>query len=125
MFNAALASLRRWARYGLAVPPSALPIGLNADGTVARDTFGNALGGVRTPQLEVPIATLLGTGGCSPLVGSTMPFGGATLAALYPTHQDYVGTVRTAARRARRQRFLLRPDVRQILGEASQAAVPP
>ena len=61
---------------------------------VARDSFGNALGGIRLPQHAVAIATNTGVNsgavGWCPLYGSSQPFDDATLNALYPDYRIYV-----------------------------------
>lgn len=57
VWDAALHRLVVWVRTG-EPPPRAERIRLEPDGrTVARDRHGNALGGVPTPYLEVPVAT--------------------------------------------------------------------
>ena len=60
----------------------------------ARDANGNVLGGVRSPQVDAPIATLGGVGnsGTGPvgkfcvLFGTTVPFNASRIHALYPNH---------------------------------------
>ena len=68
-------------------------------GTVARDRFGNALGGLRTPFVDVPTATFSATDGSAhdtplsglcPLMGFSTPFRHTTLHALYRSHAAYV-----------------------------------
>jgi Alpha/beta hydrolase domain len=58
----------------------------------ARDQYGIALGGVRTPWVDAPIATLSGLGqrvrGFGFLFGSTRKFTGSQLAARYPDGRD-------------------------------------
>ena len=69
---------------------------------IARDARGNALGGIRTPAVDVPISRLDGTLApgksviCS-LFGSRAPFSAAKLQQLYPTHADYVAKVKGSA----------------------------
>jgi hypothetical protein len=41
-------------------PPAGKPISL-VDGVIERDEFGNAVGGLRLPELDVPLATYLGS----------------------------------------------------------------
>ena len=57
-------------------------------------------GGIRTPQVEAPIATLSGLGqsgtGFCFLFGTTAPFDAAKLAALYPSHAAFVKAWNTA-----------------------------
>ena len=42
-----------------AAPPAGPPLGVDHD-AVARDENGNAIGGVRTPPVDAPVATLTG-----------------------------------------------------------------
>jgi Alpha/beta hydrolase domain len=87
--SAAVAQLDRWVRDGTP-PPKADRIETTGpdDLVVTRDEHGNALGGIRSPFVDVPLTTPTGdanTGGalCF-LFGTTTPFDAATLAALYP-----------------------------------------
>jgi len=112
VLEAALHHLDRWVADGIA-PPRAAPLEASAGPpvTLNRDAHGNALGGVRTPLVDVPIARLDGdrnVGGtfCF-LFGHTMPFDVATLAALYPTHRAYVTPFTKATRTAERRGFIL------------------
>jgi hypothetical protein len=83
-----------WVAYGIE-PPSA-PLITTVGGTIARDSLGLALGGIRLAQHEVPlrINTGVNTGpGFCFLDGSSVPLTDAQLAALYPTVQSYVDRV--------------------------------
>lgn len=134
LMDTAFAGLRSWVNFGR--QPSQGPrMQINADGTdVARDSFGNGLGGIRLPQLDVPTATLTGTGNrpadTSPvsifcvLFGTTTPFTAATLSALYPNHSVYVQKFSEATRQLARQGFLLPKDEQTALFLAEQAPVP-
>jgi hypothetical protein len=90
--------------------------------SITRDARGNALGGIRTPQLDVPIATLSGlgqpAGGFCGIFGTTVPFDATTLSVLYPSHASYVTAVAKAAGQAVRARHLLRADVPAIRAAA-------
>jgi hypothetical protein len=128
VLNAAFHALNRWVKSGR--PPRPAPRlettpGPPAD--IARDADGNALGGIRTPSVDAPIATLRGDGQqgsilCA-LFGSTAPFDAARLGALYPSHRAYVSAVRKAAQRAVRHGFLLRPDARLMKASAEASAI--
>ncbi|MFH1532424.1 MAG: alpha/beta hydrolase domain-containing protein [Pseudomonadota bacterium] len=92
--RAALAALERWAREG--TPPPEMPrLELDAAGDdFLRDGAGNALGGIRTPQVDAPVATLSGlgqTGGsfCA-IFGTTTPFSGEELVQRYGDHVAFV-----------------------------------
>jgi hypothetical protein len=134
LFDTAYADLRAWVSSGRQ-PPMAPRMQINAAGTdVARDQFGNGMGGIRLPQLEVPTATLTGTGNAAAdtnpvsrfcvLFGTTTPFSAATLAQLYPTHAAYVRAFTEATERLARQGFLLPADEQDALFTARQAPVP-
>ena len=58
------------------------------------------------------------------MFGGTAPFDAAQLAALYPTHQDYVDKVTAAADAAVDAGFLLPADRDEIVADAEAAAVP-
>jgi hypothetical protein len=84
----------RWVAYGIS-PPTAPLIAMTSTTppTVARDSLGLAMGGIRLAQHEVPlrINTGVNTGpGFCFLDGSSVPLTDAQLAALYPTVQSYV-----------------------------------
>ncbi len=102
---AAFAHLDAWVKNGTLPPPAPrIDIVAGTTNTIARDADGNATGGIRTPQLDVPIATLTGAAGagsvfCS-LFGQTIPFSPATLAARYPTRSAYITAFNTATDRA-------------------------
>jgi hypothetical protein len=102
VYDAALVHLSRWLGGG-APPPSQPRIDLSDDGSVARDRHGNAKGGIRLPDVEVPVAGYDG-GGIGPgtigLGGRTEPFGPEQLRTLYPSHDVYVDQVSAAARAA-------------------------
>jgi hypothetical protein len=92
-----------------------------------RDADGNPLGGIRLPDLAVP----LGVHGvqneplsftCS-LVGAYRPFPAARVAALYKDQNDYVNRIRAAAREAEDEGFLLPEDAAIIVNSAAAAAI--
>ncbi|MCB1706727.1 MAG: alpha/beta hydrolase domain-containing protein [Halioglobus sp.] len=117
--NAALHSLVDWVADG--TPPASAPPIDTADDAIVRDIYGNALGGLRLPHIEVPIALLSGEGAI-PFSGQTVPFDSATLAMLYPDKATYVDAVRTAAEAAVDSRYLLPVDAAMIIAEAEAEA---
>ena len=126
--NAAFHALNRWVKSGR--PPRSAPRlettpGPPAD--IARDADGNALGGIRTPSVDAPIATLRGDGQQGSvlciLFGTTVPFDAGRLAALYPSHRAYVSAVRKATQRAVRRGFLLPPDAKLINASAAASTI--
>ena len=126
VFEAALEGLREWAQTGHAPASEPRVSVLTASPfTLDRDADGNARGGVRTPQLDVPIATLTGfnTPPSCNLFGSTFPFTQARLAELYPTHGVYVSKVAHALTRAVGEGVILRSDAPEIQGTAAASSV--
>lgn len=129
VMNAAVDRLNRWIRSGVPAP-SAPRIDIS-NGAYVTDAFGNALGGVRTPAVDAPTATLTGLGntGGSPvcfLLGTTTPLSASQLAALYPLHSDYVAAVAQSAADGVRKGFLLPAGALQIDAAAvgSQVGLP-
>lgn len=138
--TAALSQLRGWIRGG-SEPPRAEPIACYWNSVmmreyipmygavaIARDRYGMALGGVRLPHVEVPVALHSGEGnGPMPHVrtlGSSTPFDPVLLRRLYPTHEDYLERFTAAARRAVEQGFLLPADADEAIRLAADADVP-
>jgi hypothetical protein len=118
--------LNRWVRQGTP-PPHAPLLDVTDKGEIVRDANGNALGGIRTPQVDVPIATLSGEGQSGSILcllcGTTKPFDQATLAALYPDHSAYVSAFNAATDRAVNAGFILQHDAELMKAAASSDAV--
>jgi hypothetical protein len=129
VLSAALRQLVRWTRTGrppAPTPPLSVRPGLPP--VLERDALGNAAGGIRTPQVDVPVATLSGIGQplgspCSRF-GTTVAFDAATLASLYPDHRSYVAAVARAVKRAVRRGVLLAADARAIRRAARESLTP-
>jgi hypothetical protein len=128
VLSAALVKLEAWVRDGTP-PPKAPRIeteGKGADGTIVRDDHGIALGGIRTPIVDVPIATNDGEpqdGGASFcfLFGHTIAFDAATLAELYPNGAgDYVKAFDEAADETVKAGFWLEPDAEKYKAAARE-----
>ena len=130
VLDAALANLTRWVRDGV-TPPKAARISVENGGTpqarVVRDQYGNAVGGVRTPYLDVPIATYhtttKGEGFC-PELGRADTFDWARLASVHGTPQNYASKVAQSVDRLVRERWLTESDGKRIKAEAATAVVP-
>jgi hypothetical protein len=124
----ALDHLNRWVADGVA-PPKGQPIDMTAGPppVINRDERGNALGGVRTPVVDVPTATLRGDGNAGAtfcfLFGNTVPFDAPTLAALYPTHKDYVTKFDKATDVAVKAGFILAPDAKNLKAAAASSTI--
>jgi hypothetical protein len=129
VLSAAMARLDRWVRTGR-TPRRSMPrleIAPGPPAQIVRDARGNALGGIRTPVVDAPIAALSGLGQSGSsfcgLFGTTVPFDAATLAALYPTHEAYVSAVGRASRAAVKAGAILRPAARAIREAAATSNV--
>ena len=130
--QAALHVLNRWVTDGVA-PPTAplLSVAPGQMPTLLLDANGNAIGGIRTPWVDAPIATLSGMGQTGPqllaLLGTTKPFPSTKLQQLYPHGpSDYRAKFDAALERAVRSGFLLEADAAEIkaLATASYPAKP-
>jgi hypothetical protein len=123
--NAALARLRAWARGGSPAPE--MPrVSLTHDGDVMRDEYGNAEGGIRLAQVEVPTAQYgpVGTPQSCALRGFVKPFPPEQLAAMYPDRDAYADRVRAATDVAAAAGCLLAVDAREAVEEALAALAP-
>jgi hypothetical protein len=125
IYNAMWENMERAVRFGKKSPFGEL-LEVDPDtGQIARDEFGNALGGIRLPELDAPIATygphntvntalppflqpLLGL--FCVLSGTVDPFDAATISALYPDHDTYVKKYVGSLKRLLGQGFILRED---------------
>ncbi|MEP6625141.1 MAG: alpha/beta hydrolase domain-containing protein, partial [Acidimicrobiia bacterium] len=82
---------------------------------ISRDADGIALGGVRTPPVDVPVEVLSGVPGPKQsticlLLGSTQPLSAARLAALYPNRAAYTTKFGKALATAITQGYVLAAD---------------
>jgi hypothetical protein len=127
VLKAAIAALDRWVRTSKAPEPAPRIETTMNPIAIARDEYGNARGGVRTPQLDVPIAAYSGGGQAGSvfciLFGSMEPFDAATLAALYPTHRAYVSAFKKATRRAVHAGFIRKKDARLMTKAAAASSI--
>ena len=90
------------------------------DEHIARDEFGLARGGVRTPWVDAPIARTSGDGGeqstMASIFGSGEPFDAATVRQLYPNGvEDYLRRFTASLDSAIQSGFLLAADRDEIL----------
>jgi len=117
VLNAAIAALDRWVRRGK--PPRKAPrleVTEGPNPSFVLDEHGNVRGGVRTPWVDAPIATLSGEGQTGStfcgIFGTTVLFDDAKLTSLYPTTRAFVKTHKKATKRALRKRFLRKKDAK-------------
>jgi hypothetical protein len=129
--KAALHHLDAWVRTGEAPPyadvlevdTAATPVGF------VLDANGNATGGVRTPQVDVPVDILSGAppGGsiACMLFGSTTPLSEARLAELYASPAEYMDAYTAAADAAIAGGFVLEADRQALLDDADATRIAP
>jgi hypothetical protein len=125
--GAAYDHLVRWAVTGIQ-PPHATPIQLvtTSPAVAARDTYGNALGGIRLSQHDVPTAVNSGLNsgpGFCFLHGAYTPFDAGTLALLYPSHNHYLREVVDAARANLADGYITLDDFRLTKNAAREAEI--
>ena len=126
VYNAAIRHLHDWTKNG--VEPPAMPrvemLAGDPRPEVVRDEHGNALGGIRLPDLEVPTAAHSGFGTQREgsrfgfLYGNATDFDGEQLAALYPSSSHYVGTWNAALDRVIEQGMVLPEDAPAMRAQA-------
>lgn len=137
LYNAVLDWMSRWVRNG-EQPPMGMPFEM-AGGDFALDEVGNVKGGVRLPDIDVPIKTYsrdngpaggadlfsaaVGSLACG-LAGTAVPLSPQKLMELYPTHEDYVRKYTAAADKALMGGFLLQQDYDEMIEIAKAAPVP-
>jgi hypothetical protein len=128
VYSAAFDWMNRWVRKGER-PPKGTPF------TGTDDEYGNELGGVRLPEIDVPTATYSTSNQAAPgtnpilamactLGGSEAPFTPDRLLQVYPTHADYVQKYIQAADKALADGFLLKADHDTGIQDAMNAPVP-
>jgi streptogramin lyase len=131
--NAAWRQLDDWVRRGRP-PPRAQPLQLrmpavspfDPERAFVTDESGNALGGVRSPLVDVPVARYVGakTGSFSCMFdGYLYPFDGARLRQLYGNATNYLRRVKGSAHKLRRAGWLTAEDEREIVTEARSRGV--
>jgi hypothetical protein len=127
-YDTVLDQLHHWVRGGVR-PPSAPPV------EAVMDHDGNVQGGMRLPDIDVPIATytksntaktasdILSSFACG-LSGSVVQFTPDRLLQLYPTHDDYVQKYTQAADKAVAAGFMLPSDRDIAVDQAKKAPIP-
>jgi len=121
--NSAMDKLVSWSNGG-AAPPIA-PRGNYTDpATLERDEFGIARGGIRLPEVSVPVAVNTGINTPRPgasglsafcvLLGSYEIFPETTLTTLYSDYGDYVDKTAPAVQGVADQGFILQGDVARL-----------
>jgi hypothetical protein len=127
--KAALHRLDEWVRTGTP-PPKADRIEVMSGSApeIRRDADGIALGGIRTPPVDVPVDVLSGEPGPGPdllciLLGSTKPLPASRLAQLYPSRADYQRRYHAEVDRAIDAGFVLEADREPLLAFAAPSRI--
>jgi hypothetical protein len=128
--DAAVYALNRWATTGRS-PAEAARLQVTTSGSspaFVLDANGNVKGGVRTPAVDAPVATLSGLGQSGSsfcfLFGTTVPFSAAKLAALYPSHARFVSRWTAATAAATVMGFLRPADAAELIAAATKSPIP-
>jgi len=122
LYDAALHHLNRWIDGGEPPPHQPLIEFTGEPPEIVRDEFGIAVGGVRLPQADVPVAhnsaIPLGEDVYSLLRGSSRPFDAARLDALYGDEETYIAEFTQATMSAVDAGVLLPRDITPMIEEA-------
>ena len=110
-------------------------VGAPSAPAISTMTYGNVEGGMRLPDIDVPIATytrsntattatdLISVFACG-LSGSVVQYTPERLLQLYPTHDDYVQKYTQAADNAVAAGFMLQSDRDIAVDQAQKAPIP-
>jgi hypothetical protein len=95
------------------------------------DALGNELGGIRLPEIAVPLASYAGwnyradpaagKGRILDMVGSTFPLGTAKIQSLYGSKEAYAQRIEAEAKKLAGQRLLLERDVPSVVERAKKS----
>ena len=128
--QAAFAAFNKWVDDGTPPPsPPRFTLASSDPPALALDSHGNVIGGVRTPAVDVPVATLSGSPApganaiCS-LFGQTIAFSPATLTSLYQTKSNYLAKYTTSLNKAIKAGFILAADRPALLAQAEAVQFP-
>jgi hypothetical protein len=121
--EAAMVQIQNWIDYGKEPPHIPAMQVISMIFGYKTDKHGNVKGGVRLPELEVPVAryyvNMMKTG----LGGYKIPFKEREMKKLYATHQDYVDKVTAAARAAEKAGIILPYRAEQYIRETAASSV--
>jgi Alpha/beta hydrolase domain len=126
--NALYDHMARWIKDGTP-PPAAPPIEIRNDGdrpAIARDSFFNALGGIRLAEHDVATAVNsgenTGSGFCF-LTGWHEDFDKARLAALYSSHSAYVSAVKATTEKNLKAGYIVKADADKTIAAAERSDI--
>ncbi|MGH9917747.1 MAG: alpha/beta hydrolase domain-containing protein, partial [Nitrososphaerales archaeon] len=124
--QAAFAAFVRWVVRGTPPPsPSRFRLRSAHPAALALDRYGNVIGGVRTPAVDVPVSTLSGaappgTSTICSLFGSTTSFTPKMLVSLYGSKANYLTKYTADLKRAIAAGYILPADRPTLLAQARQ-----
>jgi hypothetical protein len=126
--KAALRRLDSWVRAGQA-PPKGRRLAIDDADAIVRDPAGIAVGGVRTPPVDVPVVVLSSKQGPAAsviclLLGSTTPMTAEQLAARYDSPAQYRRQYARDTDATIDAGFALLADRRALLGYSDPSVVP-
>jgi hypothetical protein len=90
-------------------------------GQLATDEYGNTLGGIRMPPIDVPVAHYVST--VCQLGGITVPFSDGEIQSLYESHAAYYAQMQERTDAAVRGGWLLPDDAVDLMQRACAASV--
>ena len=127
--RAAVVALNNWVITGTP-PPQSPRLDVASPTSFVIDQNGEAVGGIRTPQVAAPIAIVNGTGDTSKagggfcgIFGTTIPFSTAKLGELYPTHSVFVEKWDQAVAADVSKGYLLSADATVLDNVAKQSTI--
>jgi hypothetical protein len=119
-------NLQLWVRQG-AEPPQAPQIVVDKNFVIQRDSFGNALGGLRISYMEAPTAAHTGSlsagGGMGGVMGARKPFTPDVLQRLYPQPEVYVAKFSAATDRLLADRWISAEDAEAMKKAAAAGPI--
>jgi Alpha/beta hydrolase domain len=128
--QAAYHALTTWLETGKA-PRHAPRIDVSAGTSpqIVRNAEGIALGGIRTPPVDVPVSDLSGVPGANPsticlLLGSSKPFSSAQLKHLYPSRSAYLKKFEADADKTINAGFVLPQERALLMAFAEPSRIP-
>jgi Alpha/beta hydrolase domain len=125
VIGAAFVAVDQWVRGGPAAAPSTY-FQRNADGTLARNEHGLAIGGVQIADAAVPSVRTLrqaGPGIFCRYAGAWADYTAEELAQMYPSHGAYVSKVTNVTEAALEAGYLLASDAEATIQEAAQSDI--
>jgi hypothetical protein len=128
--DAAVQALKNWAISGTPAPsfpsvvfaapgPIDTPVSTTTD--YEHDQYFNTRGGLRSPVLDVPVATYVGP--TCVLSGETLPLTAVQLSQLYPTHKAYVDKMHASIGSAVRKGAMLPVDGTDLMKRACNSSI--